>query len=222
MYEYILNTFESLGAYQALVFVPMYMLGTLRFVPIGLLNLAAGVLFGVPLGFILVSIATVVTEAIEFEAGRHLTRGWILKKIASNKKIQAVYDMVGEGGWKAVILVRLSAILPFSVVNYTLGLSKIRFGHYLAASWIGMMPGILVSVFLGAFVGRIVFEGDRQKSTAELILLVVGAIATFVITIYASVAVKKAFDTEGPGVSQVKPLNRQVRSACCGPVSIQR
>lgn len=203
MYEQTLDMFESMGDLQRLLFIPIYMIGTILFVPIGLLNIAAGVIFGVPLGFIVVSIATVVTEAIEFQAGRHLTRGWALKKVASNKGIRALYDTVCEGGWKGVVLIRLSTILPFSVVNYTLGLSRIRFLHYLAASWIGMTPGILVSVGLGALVGRIIFEGDRHKTAAEWILFVIGAIATIIITIYAGLAAKKAFNTQCSAVSQV-------------------
>ncbi len=194
MPEHILNLFDSLGAFRPWVFILIYMIATTFFVPTIVFNLIAGVLFGVPAGFLLVSFSSVISEGGLFLAGRYLSRGWILKKVATTKKTQALYDAVAEGGWKMVILVRLSTALPFSVVNYALGLSQIRFSHYLAASWIGMIPGMLLNVYMGALVGRIIFEGHRQKTPAEWILFAVGLIVMLVMTIYASVVVKKVLD----------------------------
>lgn len=186
--------FEGLGFFRPFVFIPVYLIGTVLFVPTVVLSLGAGILFGVPMGFFLVSVSSVISEAGFFWAGRYLSRKWVLKKVATSKKTQALYDAVAEGGWKMVILVRLSAILPFSFVNYALGLSKIRFSHYLAASWIGMIPGILLNVYLGSFVGRIMLEGHRQKNPAEWILFAIGLVATLIMTIYASAVVKKVLD----------------------------
>ncbi len=194
MFEQTLNMFEGFGFFRPFVFILIYLIGTVLFVPTVVLSLGAGILFGVPMGFFLVSVSSVMSESGFFLAGRYLSRGWLLKKVATNKKTQALYDSVAEGGWKMVVLVRLSAVLPFSVVNYALGLSKIRFSHYLAASWIGMIPGILLNVYLGSFVGRIILEGHRQKTPAEWILFVVGLIVTLVMTIYATVVVKKVLD----------------------------
>ena len=195
MFEQTLNMLEGLGFFRPFVFIPIYVVGTMLFVPTIVLNLAAGILFNVPMGFLLVSISSVISEAGFFLAGRYLSRGWILKKIATNKKIQALYDAVAERGWKMVLLVRLSAVLPFSLVNYALGLSQISFSHYLAASWIGMIPGILLYVCLGSFLGRIVLEtGQRKKTSAEWALFAVGLLATLVMTIYASAVVKKVLD----------------------------
>ena len=194
MFEQILNMLEGFGFFRPFAFIPIYVIGTMLFVPTVVLSLGAGVLFGVPMGFFLVSVSSLISEGGFFLAGRYLSRAWVLKKVAANKKTQALYDAVAEGGWKMVVLVRLSAVLPFSLVNYALGLSKIRFSHYLAASWIGMVPGILLNVYVGSFVGKIILDGHRQKSPAEWILFAVGLIAMLAMTIYASVVVKKVLD----------------------------
>ena len=197
MFEQILNMFEGLGFFKPFAFIPIYIIGTVLFVPTAVHSVGAGILFGVPMGIFLVSISPLISEGGFFLAGRYLSRAWVLKKVATNKKTQALYDAVAEGGWKMVVLIRLSAVLPFSLVNYALGLSKIRFSHYLAASWIGMIPGILLNVYLGSFAGKIILDGHRQKNPAEWILFAVGLIATFAVTIYASVIVKKVLDAHG-------------------------
>ena len=190
-FEHLLLTVQTMGALGALVFIPLYILGTLLFIPIAVLMPVAGALFGLPLGFTLVSIASLMSAGCVFLSGRHLSRKWILKKIGSNPKIHALDEALASGGWKVVLLARLSTILPFSVMNYAFGLSKIRFKHYMFATWIGMMPSVLMYVYLGSFTKEIVLDGGHSKKTpAEWALFILGIAMTLGITLYATFFIK--------------------------------
>lgn len=194
--QYLFNIIEGLGALGSLVFVPLYILGTLIFVPNPILALAAGALFGVPIGFLLVSVSSTLSAGGIFLAGRSLSRKWVLKKIALNKKTKVLDDAVTKEGWKMVALLRQTAILPFSIMNYALGLSKITFKNYVLASWIGMMPGQILYVYLGSIAGEIALKGhQRQKTLAEWLFLVLGLIVTIGISVRATLVVKKALRT---------------------------
>ena len=100
-------------------------------------------------------------------------------------------DAVAKEGWKTVALLRQTAILPFSMMNYALGLSKITFKSYVLASWIGMMPGQILYVYLGSIAGEMVLEGhQRQKTITEWVFFALGLIVTIGMGIYAAKRVK--------------------------------
>lgn len=190
--EQIFNGVASLGFFAPLEFIPIYMIGTALFVPTAVLTLAAGALFGVPMGFAVALTASLLASSGGFLAGRYLSRGWILKKVAANEKIRAVDDAVSKKGWRLVLLLRFSAILPFTVLNYGLGLSSIRFKDYFYASVIGSIPGTLLYVYLGSLAGKMVFEGDpMQKTPLELAFIAFGLAATLAMGIYSTAIVKK-------------------------------
>ena len=92
-------------------------------------------------------------------------------------------------------LLRLTAIVPFTVMNYGLGLSKIRFKHYILASWIGMIPGTLLNVYLGSLAGTLVLqEKNRQKYWIEWVFFALGIVVTLGMGIYATSKVKRALN----------------------------
>jgi uncharacterized membrane protein YdjX (TVP38/TMEM64 family) len=194
--EQILNGVASLGFFAPVEFIPIYMIGTALFVPTAVLTLAAGALFGVPVGFVVALIASLSASSGGFLAGRYLSRGWILEKIASNEKIRAIDDAVSRKGWKLVLFLRFSAIVPFTILNYGLGLSNISFKDYFSASLIGSVPGTLLYVYLGSLAGKLVFEGNpMQKTPVEMVFISFGFIATIVMGIYSTAIVKKALRT---------------------------
>ena len=203
MFKHILNMLGSLGPIGGpFAFVPVYVMGTLLFAPMPLLLLSAGTLFGGPLGFALSSFSSTLSAGFVFLAGRKLSRKWLLKKIASNQKMKALDDAVTREGWKMVLFLRLSAIFPFSLLNYGLGLSKIRFRHYILATWVGMLPGTFLYAYLGSFVGKIIFEnGQRQTTVVEWSLFSFGAAVTIGIGFYAAAIVRKVLQTSNEPIA---------------------
>lgn len=192
---------EELGPLAPLGYVPFYVAGTLLFFPHPLLIVTAGALFGVPAGFALVSLSSMISAGGVFLAGRYLSRGWLQKKISSNEKVKAIDEAVGREGWKMVALLRSTAVLPFSVMNYALGLSKISFRHYFLASWIGMMPGQLLYVYLGSsFARALALKKDRPPHPLEWVFFGLSIVATVWISVYATKVIKKAASVPAGGV----------------------
>ncbi|HTH48832.1 MAG TPA: TVP38/TMEM64 family protein [Candidatus Limnocylindria bacterium] len=190
----LLDWFRSLGPGGAAAFVGAYVLACVFFLPGSPLTLGAGALFGVPLGFALVSLASTLGAAASFLIGRFVARGWIARKAAGNAKFGAIDAAIGHEGWKIVVLLRLSPLFPFSLLNYALGLTRVKFRDYLLASWLGMMPGTLLYVWVGALAGDAarLANGQRQRGPAEWALYGVGLLATVAVTLYVARLAKLA------------------------------
>jgi uncharacterized membrane protein YdjX (TVP38/TMEM64 family) len=121
--------------------------------PGSILTLGAGVLFGVVNSSIAVSIAATLGATCAFLVGRYLPRVWVAKRIANNDKFKAVDEAVAKEGWKIVLLTRLSPVFPFNLLNYAFGLTQVRVRHYFFASWLGMIPGTIMYVYIGSLAG---------------------------------------------------------------------
>ncbi len=197
--QLLINTLDwikGLGAIGIAAFVVIYILATVLFIPGSLLTLGAGVLYGVIGGSICVSAASTLGAACAFLIGRYLARGWVSQKIEENEKFKAIDQAVANEGWKIVGLTRLSPIFPFNFLNYAFGLTKVSFQDYILASWIGMMPGTIMYVYLGSLAGELATLGadGRSRTTAEWVLYGVGLIATVAVTVYVTKIAKQALN----------------------------
>jgi uncharacterized membrane protein YdjX (TVP38/TMEM64 family) len=189
------------GTTGILIFGAIYILATVLFVPGSILTLGAGAIYGVLWGSIYISIASTLGATAAFLAGRYLARDWVAAKIAGNDRFAAIDEAVGREGWKIVGLTRLSPIFPFNLSNYAYGLTKVTLRDYFFASWIGMMPGTVVYVYIGSLVGSLAMlaEEERVRTTGEWVLYGVGFIATVVVTIFVTRLARKALSREiGP------------------------
>ena len=120
----LLRWIDSLGNWGPLMFILIYILACVLFLPGSLLTLGAGVLFGVMRGAVIVSIASTVGATAAFLVGRLLARDWVAKRIQTAPKFKAIDEAVAVEGWKIVGLLRLSPVFPFSLLNYALGLTR--------------------------------------------------------------------------------------------------
>src|SRR6266403_1672951 len=185
-----LDWIGELGPWGPVIFVGLYVVATVLFVPGSVLTLGAGAVFGVVLGSVCVSISATLGATAAFLAGRYLARDAIARKIAKNEKFAAIDRAVADEGWKIVFLTRLSPVFPFTLLNYAFGLTRVRLSHYVLASWIGMMPGTVMYVYLGSLVN--VGVGHRQRTAGEWALYGVGLLATMAVTVFVTRVAKKA------------------------------
>jgi len=177
---------ESLGAWGPIAFGVLYVVAAVAFVPGSALTLASGALFGVGVGFVIVSIASTTGAALAFLIARHLARNSVQQLAKGSPKFNAADRAIGEGGWRIVAMLRLVPMFPFSVGNYLLGLTPVGFLPYVLASWIGMMPGTLLYVYFG-HIGRASVEaaaGAGGRTPMEWVLIVVGLLAALAVTVY--------------------------------------
>ena len=184
---------ESLGRFRGwawgpVVFAAVYALACLV-LPGSLITLAAGSLFGVVVGSAVVSVASVTGASLAFWLGRTLARG-----LVGNRRFRALDQAVAAGGFKIVLLTRLSPLFPFTLLNYAFGLTKVRFRDYALASWIGMLPGTVMYVYLGSTVKELadVAAGNVEGGPARLVLFFVGLAATVGVTVYVTRLARQA------------------------------
>ncbi|CBN54115.1 MULTISPECIES: TVP38/TMEM64 family protein [Kamptonema] len=191
-----LELIANLGPWGPVAFILVYILATVLFIPGSLLTLGAGVLFGVVWGSIWVSIASTLGATCAFIVGRYLTRDWVSKQIESNEKFKAIDEAVAVEGWKIVGLTRLSPIFPFNLLNYAFGVTQVSLKDYFFASWIGMMPGTIMYVYIGSLAGNLAALGTqgRSRTIGEWVLYAVGLVAAIAVTVYITRIAKKALD----------------------------
>jgi uncharacterized membrane protein YdjX (TVP38/TMEM64 family) len=181
---------EELGPWGPLLFIVLYVLAAVLFVPASVLTLGAGALFGVLRGSIYVSVAAILGATAAFLVGRHLARNWVARRIEGNASFAAIDRAVEREGWKIVLLTRLSPVFPFTLLNYAFGLTRVRLRDYILASWIGMLPGTVMYVYLGSLARAGLAGRSQPPLTWALYLL--GLVATIAVTVIITRIARRA------------------------------
>jgi uncharacterized membrane protein YdjX (TVP38/TMEM64 family) len=183
-----LASIQGLRVWGMVLFVLIYVLAAVFLLPAVVLTLGAGAIFGVVKGFVLVSIAETLGATAAFFVGRYVARGWVSRLIQGNPKLMAIDDAIAREGWKIVGLIRLSPAFPFIVLNYAFSVTRVSPREYILASWIGMMPGTVMYVYIGFLAGDLALLGAGQgvHTPAEWALYGLGLLATLAVTIYVT------------------------------------
>jgi uncharacterized membrane protein YdjX (TVP38/TMEM64 family) len=182
---------EGLGLLGPLVFVLGYAAAVVAFVPGSALTLAAGAIFGVAKGTALVFVAAVLGSGAAFLVARYFARGAVERRIAGSAQFAAIDRAIGREGRKIAFLLRLSPAIPFTLLNYALGLTRIRFADALLAS-LGMLPGTLLYVYLGSVAGDAASASAGGAELGRTLVKAVGLAATALVTIYVTVLARRA------------------------------
>jgi uncharacterized membrane protein YdjX (TVP38/TMEM64 family) len=193
-----LTWIQDLGPWGPVALAAIYIVATVLMIPGSLLTLGAGFCFKLVLGFITVSVGSTLGATAAFLVGRTLARGQVEAKLAGNARFRALDQAVGENGFKIVLLTRLSPLIPFNLVNYAFGLTRVCLRDYVLASWVGMIPGTIMYVYFGTLANELtdLGSGAREGETTRLIFYVAGLVVTVVLTIvvtrFARAALAKA------------------------------
>jgi len=177
---------RELGPWGPALVVGAYILACVLLVPGSLITLGIGFIFGVVEGTIIVSAGSTLGASAAFLLGRTLARAWIQSKVESSPKFRTLDDAVKQQGFKIVLLTRLSPVLPFNLLNYAYGLTKISFRDYLLASWIGMLPGTVMYVYLGSTLKDLadLASGNVEGGLATKVFFWIGLVATIAVTVF--------------------------------------
>lgn len=169
---------ENAGSAGPLVFMLVYAIGTVFFLPGSVLTLAGGALFGPVWGTFYNLTAATIGAALSFIIARYIASDWVENKTGGRMK-QLVNGVESEG-WRFVAFVRLVPLFPFNLLNYALGITRIKFSHYVIASYICMLPGAIAYTYLGyAAREAVAGEGDMQQ------MIQLGIIATALLAVVA-------------------------------------
>ena len=173
---------DARGAVGAVAFGGLYVALVLLLVPGIAPTLAAGALFGLVRGVVIVAIATSVADALAFLAARYVGRRAVERLAARYPRARAVDLAVAQAGWRIVALLRLNPAVPYSASNYLFGASGVAFLPYLVTSGIFTLPGTFTYVYLG-YAGAEAVAG-RVRSPAEWALILAGLAATIAGIVY--------------------------------------
>jgi uncharacterized membrane protein YdjX (TVP38/TMEM64 family) len=184
--QQFLDYVRGLGALGYVVYTLGYAVIGL-FVPASVLTVGAGALFGVVGGTIVVAIGATLAATIAFFLARTVLRKRIERWAANNRKFLAVDRAIAREGAKIVVLVRMAAVFPFLFVNYAFGLTGIRPVPYIVSTFIGILPGTIAFVYLGA-AGAAVATQNRTKT----IITIVGVVIAFAVSIFVGRIAKRA------------------------------
>jgi uncharacterized membrane protein YdjX (TVP38/TMEM64 family) len=161
------------GAAGPIIFMLIYAIATVFFMPGSVLTLAGGAIFGPVLGTFYNLTGATLGATLAFIISRYLASDWAERKAGGRLK-QLKEGVEGEG-WRFVAFVRLVPLFPFNLLNYALGLTRIKLSHYVIASYLCMLPGAIAFTYLG-YAGREAVaggEGMIQKGLLALALLAV-------------------------------------------------
>lgn len=181
-----------------LAFIAGYVLATVMLIPGSVVTLAAGFIFGLPLGIVVVSAGSVTGATCAFLIGRFFLREWVQQRIESLPRFRALDRATAQNGFSIVLLARLSPLFPFNLLNYGLGLTAVPLRQYFFASWLGMLPGTILYVYVGTLAADLtaLAAGDIETGLAGQALFGVGFIATLVLTLLITRKATRALRSE--------------------------
>ena len=203
----------SLGAWGAVAFVGLYVLTCVFALPGAVVTMAAGALFGLAKGVVVVFVGAMAGSTACFVITRYLARGLVERRLAQNEKFRALDAAMGREGLKIMALMRLSPLFPFNFLNYSLGLTAVKLSDYVLAGF-AMIPGTFLYVYYGVAAGslaEVTSGGAQQAGQAwhEQLFFYVGLAATFAVTwVIARVAKQALQSATGLGTAMTRARAR--------------
>lgn len=143
------------GALGMLAFGALYVGAALVLLPGSALTLGAGLAYGPLVGVLIVGPVSVLAATLAFLIARGVGRRWVERRVAADPRFARLQRALAARGFRIVLLLRLSPLFPYSLLNYGLGLSGLRTRDYVLASAIGMLPGTILYVYLGSLMTNV-------------------------------------------------------------------
>ena len=182
------NWIKEFGIIAPIVFVLVYVIATIFMIPGSALTLIAGAIFGLWFGILYVVVGSNLGALAAYLLAKTKLREKFMKMTEGHPKFAALDKAIGENGFKMVLLTRLSPAFPFTLLNYFLGLTSVKTGAYMAANLLGMLPATFLFVYLGSLANVAV----GSVSTWQLVMRIVGLLATIGVVIYVTRMARQA------------------------------
>jgi uncharacterized membrane protein YdjX (TVP38/TMEM64 family)/rhodanese-related sulfurtransferase len=170
------NWVNSAGAAGPLLFMAIYALVTVLFLPGSVITLVGGALFGPVWGTLWNLTGATIGASLAFLISRYLGADWVERR--AGPRLKRLDEGVSAEGWRFVAFVRLVPLFPFNLLNYALGLTRVPFVAYVLATWIFMLPGAIAYTWLG-YAGREALAGGEGMIRNITIALALLATAIF-------------------------------------------
>lgn len=189
-----------MGTWGPVAYVGAYVLGAVLLIPGSVLTLAAGAIFGLIRGTALVLVGATLGAAAAFLVARYVARGYVERRIGTGR-LAAVDRALARKGFRLVLLLRLTPVVPYSLLNYSLGLTQVRFRDFLLAS-AGMLPGTVLYVYYGKVIGDVAALAGGAAvphDQAYWLFIAVGLAATIAVSVLVTRTARRALQEESEG-----------------------
>jgi len=181
--ERLQQSIQGMGALGIFAFAGIFILAQMLMAPVAPLGMAFGFFFGFTRGWLGLMLGCAIGASINFLITRHLARTAVTRWLGANEKFRMIDRAVAREGWRIVVLLRFVPI-PFGLANYCYGLTPVRFGPYLAATCVAVIPPNCLFVWMGATaqgsLSSLVGKG-RPHHPLEYVFLGVGVIAAVLV-----------------------------------------
>lgn len=148
------------GVWAPIVFILLYAITIVFFLPGSPLTIAGGLFFGAIWGTVLSLVGAMLGATIAFILARYVASGWVEKH--SGQLLQRIIKGITQSGWRFVAVIRLIPILPFAALNYLLGVTSVSFKEFWFATAIFMTPGVFAYAYLGSLGEAFMRGGGKQ------------------------------------------------------------
>ncbi|TXT25229.1 MAG: hypothetical protein FD134_1145 [Gallionellaceae bacterium] len=170
------NWMQDAGVAAPLVFMALYAAATILFLPGSVLTITGGALFGPVWGTFYSLTGATLGATLAFLVARHLASDWVARKAGG--RLKQLIEGVETESWRFIAFVRLVPLFPFNLLNYALGLTRIKLSHFIVTSYICMLPGAIAFTYLG-YAGREAAAGSAGSIQKGLLALGLLALIVF-------------------------------------------
>jgi uncharacterized membrane protein YdjX (TVP38/TMEM64 family) len=186
---------KDLGVWGPVAFIAGYAVAAVVLAPAFLLTLTAGAIWGMT-GVVYVMIGATLGAVVAFLMARYLLRRFVEGFVLRHPRLAAIDRAVEHEGFRLIFLLRLSPVVAYVLLNYVLGISRVRFRDYLAGS-IGMIPTATAYVYAGKVAGDVVSIAGgaaTARGTLWYVAIGMGLVATIIATALITRAARRAID----------------------------
>ena len=187
----VLETYRTAG--YGIYLLTFFVAAMLGIVPLSLIAVLGGALYGVVSGFVLASAATLASSVAAFLLARHAFRAPIHRWLSHHLVLSRIDEEIARRGWRFVLLLRLSPVVPFSLGSYAFGLTTVRLRAFLIGT-LGALPALFAFVYTGALSGLAlaILGGKAVPGPLEMGLFGLGLLFTLVTLVYFAGIARKA------------------------------
>lgn len=169
---------DGFGVWGPLVYILVYSIAPSLMMPGLALTVVGGVLFGPVRGSIYVMAGATIGASVAFLIARHMGREWV-EGVVKGGRLEELDAKVERQGWKIVAFTRLIPLFPFNFLNYAFGLTKIKFSHYLIATFVFMIPGAVAYVVFSSSILDLLKGGISLEFVIGAVLVVMISLAAY-------------------------------------------
>jgi uncharacterized membrane protein YdjX (TVP38/TMEM64 family) len=178
---------SQLGHWAPVVLIAGYSVAAALLLPAFPLDFAAGAHFDFWLGVLWVQVAATLASVTGHFLGATVLRGAVDKFLLKRPKLRRLREAVQEEGWRMVFLTRLSPVFSFSMLNFVFGAARVPLRSYVAATFVGMLPGTALYVYAGTLAGNLSGSPDNPpQPTWHWVAQTLGFLGTIILVVYVT------------------------------------